>query len=109
MTNKTNYEHTVHLTPTRTTTMPFKVKDNLVEELIDIVKFLKASRDRVRETPSTQNEMHEILDDLDLKLCNLMTSMISSPLTGRILMPTPASYVTQDQIQEGIRSQMGLD
>lgn len=90
--------------------MPLKIKDNLVEELIEIIKFVNwFIQKQTQDSSQNQSEMKEFLDDIHTKLCSLMTAMISSPLSGRMFLPMPREYLPEDVIQRQLNDSLGIE
>lgn len=102
----------MHTNPFFTSTpfMPLKIKDNLVEELIEIIKFVNwFIQKQTQDSSQNQSEMKEFLDDIHTKLCSLMTAMISSPLSGRMFLPMPREYLPEDVIQRQLNDSLGIE
>ena len=90
--------------------MPLKIKDNLVEELIEIIKFVNwFIKKQTQDSSQNQSEMKEFLDDIHTKLCSLMSAMISSPLSGRMFLPMPREYLPEDVIQRQLNDSLGIE
>lgn len=80
------------------------IRSNLVESVValcDQVEELKADSVILKDVTATR----ERLADLHLALCELMHSMIASPLTGRIFLSSPEAYVTEAARQESFQMQ----
>ena len=80
------------------------IRSNLVESVValcDQVEELKADSVILTDVTATR----ERLTDLHLALCELMHSMIASPLTGRIFLSSPEAYVTEAARQESFQMQ----
>ena len=80
------------------------IRNNLVENVValcDVVEELKEDYVILKNTTATK----ERLNDLHLALCELMHSMIASPLTGRIFLSGPEAYVTEATQQESFQMQ----
>ena len=80
------------------------IRSNLVESVValcDQVEELKADSVMLADVTATR----ECLTDLHLALCELMHSMIASPLTGRIFLSSPEAYVTDVARQESFQTQ----
>lgn len=90
--------------------MPLKIKDNLVEELIEILKFVNwFIQKQTQDSSQNQSEIKEFLDDIHTKLCSLMTAMIASPLSGRMFLPMPREYLADDVIQRQLNDSLGIE
>ena len=80
------------------------IRSNLVENVIvlcDMVEELKENYAILKDTKAVS----ERLNDVHLALCELMHSMIASPLTGRIFLSTPEAYVTEGTKQDSFQTQ----
>lgn len=73
-------------------TMPLGIRENLVEDVIRIVKIAETYRDdaAAHGDPETTRER---FNDMVVHLSELMSAMIASPLTGRIFLHPPDAYV----------------
>ena len=59
---------------------------SLVEEVVEISAFV---REKARESPQN-TELIETLHEVHEKLADLQLSMLASPITGRMFVPSPA-------------------
>ena len=82
--------------------MPVEIRDNMIEELIKLIKLVREFRDD-QKTHSDAILTKERFSDIDVHLCEIMSSMIASPLTGRIFLPPPDFYVQDDVRQASIK------
>lgn len=73
------------------------IKENLVE---DVLAVISVNQDALNRLPASEKHGRESLQDMHVHLCELLSKMISSPLTGRVYMPTPEMYVgTKERVQ----------
>lgn len=84
------------------------VKDNLVEEVLKIVDSIRAERTRVQQEPSsvTNETTDAYLADVQTLLCRLISSMISSPLSGRMSLMPPEAYITPAEREQSLNDQI---
>jgi hypothetical protein len=88
--------------------MPLKYSDNLVMQLSVIIHRCKTLFQNLSDTEkmdleSTKLEVH----DIETMLCNYMKDMISSPITGRLFLPSPSAYVDEATRVASLRRQLG--
>ena len=87
--------------------MVANIKENLPEFVIDILKLVKRYREDAHRNPDF--DTLEALRDLETYLCDLLSAMIASPLTGRLFLQPPAAYVPEDEAQRSLRANLGQD
>ena len=78
--------------------MPLKIRHNLPEDVIAILQLIKRYR-RDLAANRVPFDMDAALGDLETHLCDFLSSMISSPLTGRMFLSPPQAYVS-DEIRQ---------
>ena len=72
-------------------------KENLVE---DVLALIHVNSEFLKAVPQGQDYATECLQDMHTHLCELLSKMIASPLTGRVFMPGPDMYVgTKTRLQ----------
>ena len=84
-------------------TMPLGIRENLVEDVIRIVKIAETYRDdaAAHGDPETTKER---FNDMVVHLSELMAAMIASPLTGRIFLEPPEAYVHSETRQQSVEA-----
>ena len=87
--------------------MPTNIRQNLPENVISILKLVKRYRSEAAGSPNF--DTGEALGDLETHLCDLLSSMVSSPLTGRIFLQPPAAYVPHQVAQDHLHASLALD
>lgn len=75
----------------------FSVKDNLIEEVVQILSFVNQNKAKCGV------ESTEFVNDIHFKLCNLLSAMLSGPLSGRVYLATPESYISEAQKSDSIQ------
>lgn len=80
---------------TKQASMPLSLRENLIEDVIKITKLVEEYRDD-RSAHSDAEQTQERFNDIHVHLCELMSSMISSPLSGRIFLTSPSAYVDEE-------------
>jgi len=53
---------------------------------------------------ASNDAMNEVMEDLTTHCTRIISSMLSTPLTGRLLIPTPEETVSMDARQQSLRS-----
>ena len=81
--------------------MPLGIRENLVEDVIRIVKVAETYREdtAAHGDPETTRER---FNDMVVHLSELMAAMIASPLTGRIFLQPPDAYVNTETRQQSV-------
>ena len=84
-------------------TMPLGIRENLVEDVIRIVKIAETYRDdaAAHGDPETTKER---FNDMVVHLSELMAAMIASPLTGRVFLQPPDAYVDAETRKESLEA-----
>lgn len=79
----------------------FSVRDNLVEEVVHLLAFVNTQKKK-----SSDNDA-EFVNDVHFKLCNLLSAMLSAPLSGRVYLATPETYISENQKNQIIQKTFG--
>ena len=87
--------------------MPTDIRQNLPENVISILNLVKRYRREASENPNFNTP--EALEDLETHLCDLLSSLISSPLTGRIFLQPPAAYTSEKVASDSLHANLVLD
>lgn len=86
---------------------------NLVIELIVIIQRCKSLNNELLKAKRSHDNVpveitQEAVNDMHTLLCKFMTSMISSPITGRIFMANPVAYVDEETRIASLRRQLQI-
>jgi len=81
--------------------MPPSLRENLIEDVIKIAKLVEQYRDD-RAAHSDTEKTQERFNDIHVHVCELMSSMISSPLSGRIFLTPPSAYVDEETRKQSL-------
>lgn len=86
---------------------------NLIAELIVIVQRCKALNNELLRAKRSKETLpveatQETVNDIHTLLCKFMTSMISSPITGRLFMANPVAYVDEETRIASLRRQLQI-
>ena len=89
------------------------MQQSLVVELIPIIQRCKKLNQSLKNDNEslTRDELKvlkETVHDMETLLCNFMTSMICSPITGRINIPNPVAYVDEATRVASLNKQLGF-
>jgi hypothetical protein len=88
------------------------VEDNVVDSILKCIRLVEqkqaalAAKDK--STEAAIEDARELLFDVHIALCRLASALVTAPITGRIFLPLPSSYVTPEEAQVSLRSQLGL-
>jgi hypothetical protein len=77
------------------------VKDNLVEDVLAIINI---NHECLINLPESEVNGKEALQDMHTHLCELLSKMITGPLTGRVYMPGPEMYVSSQDRLHSLRA-----
>ena len=75
--------------------MPPNIRENLVENVIRITTLVEKYRDD-KASHKDIVQVHENFNDIHVHLCELLSAMIASPLSGRLFLVTPEGYVSAE-------------
>ena len=83
--------------------MPLGIRENLVEDVIRIVKVAEDYRDDTAAHANAETT-RERFNDIVVHLSEFMAAMLASPLTGRIFLQPPDAYVNTETRQESVEA-----
>ena len=55
-----------------------------------------------------RDELHEILEDVKIYLCKMLSLLVTAPVTGRMFIPLPDEYLSEETITQSVYAQLGL-
>lgn len=88
--------------------MPLHAKENLIESVVAIIAFIRSEQEQLEKTQDPL--LHtRTLQDVHFKLNMLLSSMLTAPLTGRMALPMPVAYTTQDVVRDSLVRQLQLE
>lgn len=82
-------------------TMTTCTKENLVEDVLGLVAINKEFLQRL---PASETHGKECLEDMHTHLCELLSKMITAPLTGRVFLPSPEHYVSSRERLQSLQA-----
>lgn len=77
------------------------ITDNLPETVVSIINVVK--RYRTEAKTNVNFDHHAALEDLQTHLSDFLSTMISSPLTGRVFLSHPRAYISEAVQEESLR------
>ena len=87
-------------------------EDNVVDSILKCLRLVEEKQAALRATDkgaaAALEDAREVLFDVHIALCRLASALVTAPITGRIFLPLPASYVTPEEAQASLRLQLGL-
>jgi len=86
-------------------------QQHLATNIVECVQFIHKQQQKLKsaETSKILEIANESLHDVEAKLCQLISQIITAPLTGRLVMPYPAECLTTQQKQFSLYKQLNLD
>lgn len=82
--------------------------DSVVQELVGLVAFIREREKTVRaQAHTSKEEVLEILEDIVTHSDSLMSSMLASPLTGRMNV-NPNIGLTDAECQDSMAASLGV-
>lgn len=86
-------------------------QQHLAVNIVECVQFIHKQRQKLKgvETSKIQEIATESLQDVEAKLCQLISQIITAPLTGRLVMPYPSECLTTQQKQFSLYRQLNID
>lgn len=76
-------------------------ENSLITEVLKVIKYIK-----LRQEGHPNSESEEILHDLHTHLCRLLSSMLGSPLTGRMFIPSTFAMIEPCERMHSLKSQL---
>lgn len=90
--------------------MPAEMRENLIEEILEVHKFVERnSIDVSHETNPSVLRAAEVIEDIKVKITCLISKFLAAPITGRLCLPHPTSYVPVSEQVKSVKSQLLLD
>jgi hypothetical protein len=86
-------------------------QQHLATNIVECVQFIHKQREKLKNTEASKllELANESLQDVEAKLCQLISQIITTPLSGRLVMPYPAECLTTQQKQFSLYKQLNLD
>ena len=86
-------------------------QQHLATNIVECVQFIHKQKEKLKNTEASKllEMANESLQDVEAKLCQLISEIITAPLSGRLVMPYPAECLTTQQKQFSLYKQLNLD
>jgi hypothetical protein len=88
------------------------VEDNVVDSILKCIRLVEEKHAKLgvkdKSTKDVIEDARELLFDVRIALCRLASALVTAPITGRIFLPLPTSYVTPEEAKTSLRLQLGL-
>lgn len=88
------------------------VSRNVVHDILrciercDAHKKTLASRVAAGPQSAELETTQEVIKEIEIDLCNLLASMVTAPLSGRMFIPIPSEYTGASAMQDSLEAQM---
>ena len=91
-----------------------RVQDNIVEHVLECIALLDTFTVKYRKSPNGKSEQDyvdrnsvlDMLEEISILLCKLLSTMITAPITGRMFTPLPSSKFNTDNLHSSAQEQM---
>ena len=78
------------------------IRNNVVEQVLHCISILDTHRDAIQAQTEQSNDARQLrersadmLQEIKIVLCNLITGLITAPVSGRMFIPLPPAHVTE--------------
>ena len=81
---------------------------NLIERLLEVISYTAREKDKVEHEPNEwcRKWATQYLDDMHFQLCEMLSEFLAAPLTGRLHLPRPESYVNPSVVVSSLNEQL---
>jgi len=83
--------------------MSCRIHENLIVEMTLLVASIRKHQRELNASAASREAINDVMEDLTLHCTRIISSMLSTPLTGRLLIPTPEETVSMDARQQSLR------
>jgi hypothetical protein len=88
------------------------VEGSLGTAMLRCIGTISESQKRLSALTPQQHERlledtHEILEDVRISLCNMLSLLVTAPITGRMFLPLPADSLSDQTIEASLCAQLG--
>jgi hypothetical protein len=85
---------------------------SVVKEILNCIRAVCEKQRQLSSVAITQRERfieetHETLEEVKINLCNLASMLVTAPISGRIFLPSPADYVSEETTMKSLCMQLG--
>lgn len=85
---------------------------NVINSILHCLRLIEQKQELLAKDgkckESSPESVKEVLFDVHIALCKLASVLVTAPITGRMFLPLPQSYVSHEEQQESLRAQLGL-
>ena len=53
-----------------------------------------------------REKTHEVLEDVKIALTNMLSLLVTAPITGRMFLPLPINFLSEEEIAASLCTQM---
>ena len=85
------------------------VEGNVIEAILKCIRMVSEKQERLEAGGAEASGVRETLEDVRIELCRLASLLVTAPITGRMFLPLPGAYVSAEDAQKSLRSQLGLE
>ena len=90
------------------------MQDNVVQHLLNALQVLETHAQTLNNMPhntvdkanAKHAHMQDMLEEINILLCNLVSVMVTAPITGRMFIPLPQSKTTARAAEESMHMQL---
>ena len=86
------------------------IRNNVVEDVLKCISIIDARRDAMQAQAENAAQLREssvdMLQEIQEILSNLIASFITAPVSGRMFIPLPPAYVTEEDKTRSLQQQM---
>ena len=89
------------------------VEGSVVKEILKCIRVVCEKQLQLSASATTTQrerfieETRETLEEVKINLCNLASMLVTAPITGRIFLPSPADYVSEETVMRSLCTQLG--
>lgn len=88
------------------------VEGSVVKEILKCIRAVCEKQRLLSSVTDAQREgfleeTRETLEEVKIDLCNLASLLVTAPITGRMFLPSPADYVSDETVMKSLCTQLG--
>ena len=90
------------------------MQDNIVQHVLNAIQVLETHAHTLEHMPhntvdkavAKHAHVQDMLQEINILLCNLVSVMVTAPITGRMFIPLPQSKTTSKAAEESMQMQL---
>ena len=90
------------------------MQDNIVQHVLNAIQVLETHAHALEHMPhntvdkavAKHAHVQDMLQEINILLCNLVSVMVTAPITGRMFIPLPQSKTTARAAEESMQMQL---